>query len=56
MILSAAMMLRHQFGMEAEAAAVETAVDGALGDGLRTRDLGGQASTDDATTAILQRL
>ena len=43
MFLSAAMMLRHGFGMEAEAAAVESAVDRALAEGLRTRDLGGDA-------------
>jgi 3-isopropylmalate dehydrogenase len=56
MILSAAMMLRHQFAMEAEATAIEQAVDGALEGGLRTRDLGGTATTADATTAILERL
>ena len=41
MFLSAALMLRHGFGLETEAAAVESAVDGALADGLRTPDLGG---------------
>jgi 3-isopropylmalate dehydrogenase len=56
MILSAAMMLRHQFSMEAEAAAVEQAVDRALDAGLRTRDLGGTHSTDEATSAILEQL
>jgi 3-isopropylmalate dehydrogenase len=56
MILSAAMMLRHGFGLETEAAAIESAVDGALADGLRTRDLGGEAGTADATQAVLQRL
>jgi 3-isopropylmalate dehydrogenase len=56
MILSAAMMLRHQFAMEAEAAAVEQAVDAALEAGLRTRDLGGSHSTAEATSAILERL
>ncbi len=56
MILSAAMMLRHQFAMEAEAAAVEAAVDGALDAGLRTRDLGGTATTTEATTAVLRGL
>src|SRR5436305_687670 len=45
MFLSAAMMLRHALGLEAQAAAVESAVDQALADGLRTRDLGGAAST-----------
>jgi 3-isopropylmalate dehydrogenase len=56
MILSAALMLRHGFGMEAEAAAVETAVDAALADGLRTADLGGDATTDSAVAAVLGKL
>src|SRR5215217_1156791 len=49
MILSAALMLRHGFGREAEATAVESAVDRALAGGLRTADLGGSATTADAT-------
>jgi 3-isopropylmalate dehydrogenase len=56
MFLSAAMMLRHGFDMEAEAAAVESAVDRALADGLRTPDLGGEATTAQATQAVLQLL
>src|SRR5215212_2531910 len=56
MILSAALMLRHGFGMEAEAAAIESAVDRALEGGLRTRDLGGTATTDDATQAVVNHL
>ena len=56
MILSAAMMLRHGFGMESEAARVELAVDAALEDGLRTRDLGGDATTAQATDAVLNKL
>ena len=43
MFLSVAMLLRHGLGLAAEAAAVESAVDRALAEGLRTRDLGGQA-------------
>ena len=38
-ILSAAMMLRHSFGLSAEADAVERAVSDALAAGLRTRDI-----------------
>src|SRR4051812_33940957 len=53
MILSAAMMLRHSFGRETEAAAIETAVEQALGEGVRTADLGGSATTADATQAVL---
>lgn len=56
MFLSAAMMLRHGFGMEEEAAAIESAVDGALSGGLRTPDLGGDATTAQATQAVLQQL
>jgi 3-isopropylmalate dehydrogenase len=56
MFLSAAMMLRHGLDLEAEALAVESAVDRALADGLRTSDLGGGASTSEATDAVLQHL
>jgi 3-isopropylmalate dehydrogenase len=56
MFLSAALMLRHGFAMEPEAAAVESAVDRALADGLRTRDLGGTATTDEAAQAVLNHL
>jgi 3-isopropylmalate dehydrogenase len=56
MFLSAAMMLRHGLALEAQAAAVESAVDRALAEGLRTRDLGGAATTADATQAVLQHL
>jgi 3-isopropylmalate dehydrogenase len=56
MILSAAMMLRHGLGLEAQAAAVESAVERALSDGLRTPDLGGTATTTEATQAVLKYL
>jgi 3-isopropylmalate dehydrogenase len=56
MFLSSALMLRHGLGKEAEAAAIESAVDRALADGLRTRDLGGEASTSEATRVTLQHL
>src|SRR6476469_7497374 len=56
MFLSAAMMLRHGFALENEAAAVESAVDRALSEGLRTPDLGGEATTAEATRAVLQHL
>jgi len=56
MFLSAAMMLRHGLALEAEAVAVESAVDQALAEGLRTRDLGGGASTGETTRAVLQHL
>src|SRR6201987_3115100 len=56
MFLSAAMMLRHGLALEAQAAAVESAVDRGLAEGLRTRDLGGAATTAEATQAVLQHL
>ena len=56
MFLSAAMMLRHGFGMDDAASAVESAVDRALAEGLRTPDLGGDATTARATQAVLQHL
>jgi 3-isopropylmalate dehydrogenase len=56
MILSAAMMLRHGLGRDEIAAKVESAVDRALDAGLRTRDLGGEATTADATSAVLEEL
>src|SRR4051794_18994196 len=56
MILSAALMLRHGLGRPAEAARIERAVDAALDAGLRTADLGGNATTDQATEAVLRHL
>ncbi len=56
MVLSAAMMLRHAFSLDAEAAAIESAVDRALADGLRTPDLGGDAGTAQATRTVLKHL
>ena len=56
MFLSAALMLRHGLGRETEAAAVESAVERALAEGLRTRDLGGTAGTREATQAVLHHL
>ena len=56
MILSAALLLRHGLGREAEAAAVESAVDKALDKGIRSRDLGGTATTAEVTKAVLEEL
>jgi 3-isopropylmalate dehydrogenase len=49
-------MLRHGFGLASEATAVESAVDRALAAGLRTPDLGGTATTAQATRAVLEHL
>jgi 3-isopropylmalate dehydrogenase len=56
MFLSGAMMLRHGLGFETEAVALESAVDRALDDGLRTGDLGGKATTAEASRAVLEHL
>ncbi len=55
-ILSAAMLLRHALNHESAARAVELAVERALQEGCRTRDLGGSLSTQAMTQAILERL
>ena len=56
MLGSVALMLRHGLGSEHEASALESAIDRALESGLRTADLGGDATTEDATRAVLQSL
>jgi len=56
MFLSAALMLRHGLDLGAQATAIESAVDRALAEGLRTRDLGGSADTRAATQAVLSNL
>jgi 3-isopropylmalate dehydrogenase len=53
---SVAMMLRYGLGMEAEAAGIESAIDKALEAGIRTPDLGGDSTTEDATRAVLSHL
>jgi 3-isopropylmalate dehydrogenase len=55
-ILSAAMMLRHSFGREAEAARIESAVAKALAAGVRGGDLGGNAGTREIGDAVLANL
>ena len=56
MILSLAMMLRHSFSLEAEAARIEAAVAKALADGVKGADLGGSAGTAEVGDAVLARL
>jgi 3-isopropylmalate dehydrogenase len=57
-ILSAALLLRHSLGLEVEAASVERAVEQALANGARTRDLGGDEplSTSGMGEAVLAAL
>src|SRR3954467_8225144 len=56
MLGSVAMMLRHGFSLEEQAAALESAIDNALEAGLRTADLGGAATTEEAVQAVLANL
>ncbi|MDY7098615.1 MAG: 3-isopropylmalate dehydrogenase [Pseudomonadota bacterium] len=55
-ILSAAMMLRHSFGLEGEAARIESAVERALADGIRGGDLGGTDGCAAIGEAVRERL
>ena len=55
-ILSAAMLLRHSLGLEAQAAQIEAAVAKALADGIRGGDLGGSHGTAAIGQAVLERL
>jgi len=56
MLGSVALMLRHGLERPDEAAGLESAIDKALEEGLRTPDLGGEATTEDATSAVLANL
>jgi 3-isopropylmalate dehydrogenase len=55
-ILSAAMLLRHSLKLEAEAQAIEAAVDHTIAAGGRTADLGGTLSTRQLADEIIARL
>lgn len=55
-ILSAALLLRHSLGLEAEAACIERAVESAIAEGARTADLGGKLSTRQMADEIMTRL
>jgi len=57
-ILSVALLLRYSLGLDAEAIAVEKAVDQTLDDGLRTKDLDPKkfVKTNEMGKAIVERL
>ena len=55
-ILSVALLLRHSLKLEKEAVAIESAVDRAITEGCRTKDLGGTLSTTAMTDEVLKRL
>ncbi len=50
------MMLRYSLNLPKEAAAVEAAVKAAIDSGVRTKDLGGPASTTDMGDAVIAQL
>jgi 3-isopropylmalate dehydrogenase len=55
-ILSVAMLLRHSFQLEREAACVESAVSAVLGEGHRTADLAGKSKAASSTTEMGRRV
>jgi 3-isopropylmalate dehydrogenase len=55
-ILSAAMMLRHSFKLEAEAECIEQAVNAAITNGARTADLGGTLNTRQMADEVIKNL
>jgi len=58
-ILSMAMMLRYTLQLEAEAQAIESAVEAVLNDGVRTADIargGAYASTQDFAVAVMAKI
>jgi 3-isopropylmalate dehydrogenase len=55
-ILSAALMLRYSFHLEAEAAALEAAVERSIDSGRVTADLGGSLSTRQAADEVIRNL
>lgn len=52
-VLSAAMLLRHSLGLEAEASVIEAAVRATIDDGILTPDLGGSAGTRAVADSIV---
>jgi 3-isopropylmalate dehydrogenase len=55
-ILSSAMMLRHSFKLEGEAASIEKAVDETITAGARTADIGGKLTTRQMADEIIKNL
>jgi len=60
MFLSVAMLLRYSLQLEAEAQAIESAIDAVLEEGLRTADIKGKddsaVSTDEFARAVIRKL
>lgn len=51
-IASAAMMLRHSFGLETEASAIESAIGTAIANGARTADIVSDGAASNSTTEM----
>lgn len=52
---SAALMLDH-FGLQDEAAGLRRAIEAATAQGVRTRDVGGKATTEEVAAAVIANL
>ena len=55
-IASAALLLRHSLGLEAEATAVENAIRDAIAAGARTADISADGDTSISTTAMTNEI
>jgi 3-isopropylmalate dehydrogenase len=55
-ILSSAMLLRHSLKLEAEAGAIEKAVEQTITDGARTADIGGKLTTRQMADEIIKNM
>jgi 3-isopropylmalate dehydrogenase len=55
-ILSTAMLLHHSLKLEAEAAAIERAVEQTITEGARTADIGGKLTTRQMADEIIKRM
>ena len=55
-ILSTAMLLRHSLKLEAEATAIEKAVEETITNGARTADIGGKLTTRQMADEIIKRM
>jgi 3-isopropylmalate dehydrogenase len=56
MILSVSMMLKYSLCLPEIAKAIDVAVENALEGGVRTKDIGGKASTTEMSDAIIAEL
>ena len=55
-ILSLSMLLRHTYGLQKEADAIEAAILAAWNAGEKTKDLSGNLSTEEFTSCVVKRL